>query len=168
MKHALLFILLIADVAGTAAAPRTIQLDDVPAPLAHDRDEAAQDRIAALVHFAAGRTLQQRGEFARACRHFARADRLDPASLAARSALVACAVESKRYALAARYAAKGIDPDEAGEESLELLTDYWVKDGNLAAAIRSSEQLLALLAACATARPKARMTRRSDGFKSPS
>lgn len=125
-----------------------MQLDDLPVPLAaRARDEAAQDRIAALAHFAAGRTLQQRGDFAEACRHFARADRLDPASRAARSALVACAVEAKRYALAARYAAKGIDPEEAGEEALDVLADYWVKEGNLPAAIQSSEQLLTCIAA---------------------
>jgi tetratricopeptide (TPR) repeat protein len=126
-----------------------MQLDDLPAPLAQGRGrgEAAQDRIAALSHFAVGRTLQQRGDFVLACRHFARAERFDPASRAARSALVACAVEAKQYALAARYAARGIDLEEAGEEALELLADYWVKDGNLPAAVQCSEQLLDCIAA---------------------
>ena len=59
---------------------------------------------------------------------------------------MAAAVDDKRYALAARYAAKGIDPEEAGEEALDVLADYWVKEGNLAAAIQSSEQLLACIA----------------------
>ena len=63
------------------------------------RSEAEQDRIAALAHFAAGRTLQQRGDFAGALRHYARADRLDPASRTARNALVAFAVEQKRLRL---------------------------------------------------------------------
>jgi tetratricopeptide (TPR) repeat protein len=134
-------------IAPALASPRAMQLDDLPGPLAaQDRGEAAQDRVAALAHFAAGRTLQQRGDFVEACRRFARADRLDPASRAARSVLVACAVEAKRYAVAARYAAKGIDPEEAGEEALDVLADYWVKDGNLPAAIQSSEQLLACIA----------------------
>ncbi len=140
-------VLAIASTAG--ASPRSLQLDDLAAPLAtaKDRTEIDQDRLAALSHFAAGRTLQQRGEYARACRHFARADRLDPTSRAARSALVACAIDHKQYALAARYAAKGIDPEEAGEEALEVLSDYWMKTGNVTGAIECSEQLLRLLAA---------------------
>ena len=50
-------------------------------------------------------------------------------------------------ALAARYAAKGIDPEEAGEEALEVLSDYWMKMGDIPGAIECSEQLLRLLAA---------------------
>ena len=141
--------LVLAIAASAAASPRSLQLDDLAAPLAtgNDRTEIDQDRLAALSHFAAGRTLQQRGEYASACRHFARADRLDPSSRAARSALVACAIDHKQYALAARYAAKGIDPEEAGEEALEVLSDYWMKTGNIPGAIECSEQLLHLLAA---------------------
>jgi tetratricopeptide (TPR) repeat protein len=139
--------LALATTAG--ASPRSLQLDDLAAPLAtgNERTESDQDRLAALSHFAAGRTLQQRGEYARACRHFARADRLDPTSRAARSALVACAIDRKQYALAARYAARGIDPEEAGEEALEVLSDFWMKTGNVPGAIECSEQLLRLLAA---------------------
>ena len=140
-------VLAISSTAG--ASPRSLQLDDLAAPLTtgKDRTDIDQDRLAALSHFAAGRTLEQRGEYARACRHFARADRLDPSSRAARSALVACAIDRKQYVLAARYAAKGIDPEEAGEEALEVLSDYWTKTGNIQGAIECSEQLLRLLAA---------------------
>ena len=131
------------------ASPRSLQIDDLAAPLAtvKERTEIDQDRLAALSHFAVGRTLEQRGDYARACRHFARADRLDPTSRAARSALVGCAIDHKQYALAARYAAKGVDPEEAGEEALEVLSDYWTKMGNIPGAIECSEQLLRLLAA---------------------
>jgi tetratricopeptide (TPR) repeat protein len=141
--------LLLASATVAAASPRGLQLDDPAAPLTtgNSRLEGDQDRLAALSHFAAGRTLQQRGEYARACRHFARADRLDPTSRAARSALVAAAIDRKQYALAARFAAKGIDPEEAGEEALEVLSDFWMKTGNIPAAIECSEQLLRLLEA---------------------
>ena len=44
-------------------------------------------------HFAAGRTFQQRDDFAQAVRQYARADRLDPAATTARSNLVAAAVQ---------------------------------------------------------------------------
>ena len=148
-SHSLLFFWSWQSQRRPGASPRSLQLDDLAAPLAtgKERTEIDQDRLAALSHFAAGRTLQQRGEYARACRHFARADRLDPSSRAARSALVACAIDHKQYALAARYAAKGIDPEEAGEEALEVLSDYWMKTGNVPGAIECSEQLLRLLAA---------------------
>jgi tetratricopeptide (TPR) repeat protein len=143
------FFLAIAIASMAAASPRSLQLDDLPRPLTagNDRSENDQDRLTALAHFAAGRTLQQRGDYARACRHFARADRLDPTSRAARSALVACAIDHKQYTLAARYAAKGIDPEEAGEEAMEVLSDYWMKTGNVTGAIESSEQLLRLISA---------------------
>ena len=146
----LVLAIALSEGASTAgASPRSLQLDDLAAPLAtgKDRTEIDQDRLSALSHFAAGRTLEQRGEYARACRHFARADRLDPTSRAARSALAACAIDRKQYSLAARYAAKGIDPEEAGEEALEVLSDYWTKTGNIQGAIECSKQLLRLLAA---------------------
>jgi tetratricopeptide (TPR) repeat protein len=141
--------LVLATAATAVASPRSLQIDDLAAPLAasNERPESDRDRLAALTHFAAGRTLQQRGDYVRACRHFARADRLDPSSRTARSALVACAIEHKQYALAARFAAKGIDPEEAGEEALEVLSDYWTKTGNISGAIECSQQLLRLLAA---------------------
>ncbi len=147
-RFGLLCVLVIVAISTADAAPRALQLDDLSAPLAADnsRDEAAQDRLDALAHFAAGRTLQQRGDLALACRHLARADRLDPASRIARSDLVASAVEGKRYALAARYAVKGIDPDEVGEEALEVLADYWITEGNLTRAIECSEQSLHCIA----------------------
>jgi tetratricopeptide (TPR) repeat protein len=144
LRFALLFAVAVTAASSVSATPRDLQLDDLPVPLisGNIRSEAAEDRLAALVHFAAGRTMQQRGDFAAACRHFARADRLDPVSRTARSALVACAIDRKQYSLAIRYAAKGIDPEEAGEEALELLADYSLKTGNVPAAIEYSEQLL--------------------------
>jgi tetratricopeptide (TPR) repeat protein len=140
-------VAVIAAPGGTIAKP--LELDDAPVRVAADkvRDEAQQDRIDALAHFATGRTLQQRGEYLRACRHFARADRLDPASCAARSALVAAAIEGKHYALAARYAVKRIDPRAVGEEALEVLANLWMNEENLPKAIECSQQALLCIAA---------------------
>ena len=93
-------------------SPVRREFDDLPAPFiaGKARNEAEIDRIEALAHFAAGRTFQQRGDFAQAMRHYARADRLDPAATTARSNLVVAAVQEKQFPLAARYALKGIDP----------------------------------------------------------
>jgi len=137
-------IFFVLAVPAARATPRALQFDDRPAPFAPAaaRSEAQQDRVAALAHFATGRTYQQRGNFALALRHYARADRLDPAATAPRSALVAFAIQRKRFALAGRYAAKGIDPREVGDEALELLAGYWVKQGDAAKAIDCYEQSL--------------------------
>ena len=86
------------------ATPAASDFDDLPAPFVAGkaRSEAEIDRIEALAHFAAGRGLQERGNLAQAIRHFARADRLDPAATAARNNLVLAAVVEKQLPLAVR------------------------------------------------------------------
>ncbi len=118
----------------------------MPAPFAAGkaRNEADRDRIEALAHFAAGRTFQQRGDFAQAVRHYARADRLDPTATTARSNLVVAAVQEKRIPLAARYALKGVDPQEVGDLVLGRLAIYLTEQGDLAHAIEFYEKALAV------------------------
>ena len=91
-----------------------------------------------------GRTAQQRGDFAKAVRQFARADRLDPAATTARSNLVVVAVQEKQIPLAARYALKGIDPQEVGDAILGRLAIYLTEQGDLAHAIEFYEKSLAV------------------------
>ena len=132
--------------AGTLpATPAASEFDDLPAPFVAGkaRNEAEIDRIEALAHFAAGRTFQQRGDFAQAVRQYARADRLDPAATAARSNLVVAAVQEKQVPLAARYALKGIDPHEVGDAVLGRLAIYLTEQGDLAHAIEFYEKALA-------------------------
>ena len=132
--------------AGTLlATPAVSEFDDLPAPFVAGkaRNEAEIDRIEALAHFAAGRTFQQRGDFAQAVRQYARADRLDPAATTARSNLVVAAVQEKQIPLAARYALKGIDPHEVGDAVLGRLAIYLTEQGDLAHAIEFYEKALA-------------------------
>src|SRR5271166_5121440 len=114
-------------------SPAVSEFDDLPSPFVagKGRNEAEIDRIEALAHFAAGRTLQQRGDFAQAVRQYARADRLDPAATAARSNLVVAAVQEKQIPLAVRYALKGIDPQEVGDAILGRLAIYLTEQGDL-------------------------------------
>ena len=116
----------------------------MPAPFVAGkaRNEAESDRIEALAHFAAGRTFQQRGDYAQAMRHYARADRLDPAATTARSNLVVAAVQEKQIPLAARYALKGIDPQEVGDAVLGRLAIYLTEQGDLAHAIEFYEKAM--------------------------
>jgi tetratricopeptide (TPR) repeat protein len=133
-----LSVLVLIFSAGTLrATPAASEFDDRPLPFVAGkvRGEAEIDRIEALAHFAAGRTFQQRGDFSRTVREYARADRLDPAATSARSNLVAAAVQEKQFALAARYALKGIDPHEVGDSALGRLAIYFTERGDLAHAI---------------------------------
>ena len=93
------------------ATPAASDFDDLPAPFVASkaRSEAEIDRIEAWPTSPPG-DLQERGDFAQAIRHFARADRLDPAATAARNNLVLAAVVGKQLPLAVRYALKGVDP----------------------------------------------------------
>ena len=138
--------IVLALTAGTLLArPLVSDFDDLPAPFVagRARNEAEIDRIEALAHFAAGRTYQQRGDYAQAVRQYARADRLDPAATKARSNLVVAAVQEGRIPLAARYALKGFDPHEAGERVLDVLGDYLAELGDLTHAIDFYEKALA-------------------------
>jgi tetratricopeptide (TPR) repeat protein len=142
----LLAAVILAATTGTLhATPVASQFDDLPAPFVpgKTRNEAEIDRIEALARFAAGRTSQQRGDFAQAVRQFARADRLDPAATTARSNLVVAAVQAKQIPLAARYALKGIDPQEVGDAILGRLAIYLTEQGDLAHAIEFYEKSLA-------------------------
>ena len=127
------------------ATPALFDFDDLPGPFVASkaRSEAQIDRIEALAHFAAGRSLQQRGELAQAIRHYARADRLDPAATTARSNLVVAAVQERQVPLALRYALKGIDPHEAGDAVLGRLAIYLTEQGDLEHAIEFYEKALA-------------------------
>ncbi len=139
-------LIVLALTAGTLRAmPAVSEFDDLPARFVPGkvRNEAEIDRIEALAHFAAGRTAQQRGDFVQAVREFARADRLDPAATTARSNLVVAAVQDKRIALAARYALKGIDPQEVGDAILGRLAIYLTEQGDLTRAIEFYEKSLA-------------------------
>ena len=147
----LLLMMLPAVILSTAtdrllATPATSDFDDLPVPFVAGkaRNEAQIDRIEALAHFAAGRTFQQRGDFDQAVRQYARADRLDPAASTARSNLVVAAVQERQLPVAARYALKGIDPDEVGDRILDLLADYLNDLGDLAHAIAFYERSLAV------------------------
>jgi len=126
------------------------EFDDLPAPFVAGkaRNEAEISRIEALAHFAAGRTYQQRGDFAQAVRQYARADRLDPAATTARSSLVVAAVQEKQFPLAVRYALKGIDPREVGDAVLGRLAIHLTEQGDLTHAIEFYEK------AVETAHPK--------------
>jgi tetratricopeptide (TPR) repeat protein len=138
-----------AIIAATAATllgtPAASEFDDLPTSFVagKTRNEAEIDRIEALAHFAAGRTLQQRGEFAQAVREYARADRLDAAATAARSNLVVAAAQEKQIPLAARYALKGIDPQEVGDAVLGRVAIYLTEQGDLTHAIEFYEKSLA-------------------------
>jgi tetratricopeptide (TPR) repeat protein len=136
-------IILLATAA--LATPAASEFDDSPAPFVAGkaRGEAQVDRVEALAHFAAGRTFQQRGDFPRTLREYARADRLDPSATTARSNLVAAAVQEKQFAVAARYALKGIDPREVGEMSLGRLAIYFTERGDLPHAIEFYEKAIA-------------------------
>jgi tetratricopeptide (TPR) repeat protein len=127
------------------ATPAASEFDDSPAPFVAGkaRHEVEIDRIEALAHFAAGRTFQQREDFAQAVRQYARADRLDPAATTARSNLVVAAVQGKQIPLAARYALKGIDPREVGDAILGRLAIYLTEQGDLPHAIEFYEKALA-------------------------
>ena len=124
------------------ATPVVSEFDDLPAPFVAGkaRKEAEIDRIEALARFAAARTFQQRGDFALAVQQYARADRLDPAATTARSNLVVAAVEGKQFPLAARYALKGIDPQEVGDAVLGRLAIYLTQQGDLPHAIEFYEK----------------------------
>ena len=127
------------------ATPAASEFDESPTPFVAGkaRNEAETDRIEALAHFAAGRTFQQREDFAQAVRQYARADRLDPAATTARSDLVVAAVQERQIPLAVRYALKGIDPREVGDRILDLLADYLNDEGDLTHAIEFYEKALA-------------------------
>jgi len=137
----------LALTAGTLpATPLSSEFDDLPAPFAGTaRSEAEVDRIEALARFAAGRTFQQRGAYALAVQQYARADRLDPAATAARSNLVVAAVQGKQLAVAARYALKGIDPQEVGDVVLDRVAFYLAQQGDLAHAIEFYEKAVGTL-----------------------
>jgi tetratricopeptide (TPR) repeat protein len=142
----MLSTLMLLLTAGTAVTTTTVsELDDRPAPFVAGkaRSEAEIDRIEALAHFAAGRTFQQRGDFARTLREYARADRLDPTATTARCNLVVAAVQEKQFALAARYALKGIDAREVGEMTLGRLAIYFTERGDLPHAIDFYEKAIA-------------------------
>jgi tetratricopeptide (TPR) repeat protein len=126
------------------ATPVVSDFDDSPAPFVAGkaRSEARTDRIEALAHFASGRSLQQRGDLAQAIRHYARADRLDPAATAARSNLVVAAIIEKQLPLAARYALKGINPHEVGDGVLGRLAIYLTEQGDLEHAVEFYEMAL--------------------------
>ncbi len=133
--------------AGSAMGiPAASELDDLPAPFVagRARNEAQIDRVEAFAHFAAGRTRQQRGDFAQAVREYARADRLDPAATTARSNLVVAAVAEKQMPLAVRFALKGIDPHEVGDAVLGRLAIYLTEQGDLTHAIEFYEKALAV------------------------
>jgi len=132
------------------ATPAVSKFDDLPAPFVAGkaRNEAEIERIEALAHFAAGRTFQQRGDFAQALQQYARADRLDPAATRARSNLVVTAVQDKQIPLAVRYALKGIDAEEVGDLVLGRLAIYLTEQGDLTHAIEFYEKTMA------TAHPK--------------
>jgi tetratricopeptide (TPR) repeat protein len=137
----------LALTAGTLLAmPVASKFDDLPAPFVagEARNEAQVDRIEALAHFAAGRTFQQRGDFAQAVQQYAQADRLDPTATAARSNLVVAAVQGKLVPLAARYALKGIDPHEVGDLILGRVAIYLTEQGDLAHALEFYEKALAV------------------------
>ncbi len=95
-----------ARAAGTAApqdVPST--LDDAPQPFvpAHPKTEADSDRVEALSLFAAGRTHEQREEYADALRCYERALRRDGDSPAIVPAVLKAALRLKRYDEAVRY-----------------------------------------------------------------
>jgi tetratricopeptide (TPR) repeat protein len=128
---------------GTRATSVVSEFDELPAPFVagKTRNEAAAEHIEALAHFAAGRTFQQRGEFARAVKEYARANRLDPTASAARTCLVVAAIQENRFALAARYATKGIDAREV-RDAIVRLASYLAEQGDLANATALYEKAL--------------------------
>jgi len=89
-----------------AADPGSPMLDDAPQPLVpdHRTTEADSDRVEALSLFAAGRTHEQREEFADALRCYERALHRDPESPTIVQAIIPVAVRLKRYDEAVRYA----------------------------------------------------------------
>ncbi len=141
--RALAAVVLALTAQGVVATPQVSEFDDAAAPfVGKARQEAEVDRIEALAHFATGRTYQQRGEFAPAAQQFARADRLDPTATTARNNLVVVAVQEKRYAMAARYAFKGIDPHEVGEVVLGRLAIYLTEQGDFVHAMEFYEKAI--------------------------
>lgn len=143
-RRLLLAFILTMTAEAAFALPAASEFDDLPLPFVagKSRNQAEIDRIEALAHFAVGRTYQKRGNFDQALRQFARADRLDPAATTARSNLVAFAVEEKRFSVAMRYALKGIDPREVGDESLRRLAIYLSEQGDLPQAVDLYEKAL--------------------------
>jgi tetratricopeptide (TPR) repeat protein len=81
-------------------------IEDSPEPLrpVYDRSPAERDRLEALAMFAAGRTHERRGEYARALQLYQRAWRNDPYAVEALAAIVPLAYRLGREDVAIRYA----------------------------------------------------------------
>jgi tetratricopeptide (TPR) repeat protein len=133
--------------AQAAESPAPQAIDDAPQPFtpAHAKTETDSDRVEALSLFAAGRTHEQREEFADALRCYERALRLDPQSSAIIRAILPPAVRLKRYDEAARYVLKAADLKGANPLQLAEVGVSLKEQGDFA---RASAVCRKALAAC--------------------
>jgi len=120
-------------------------LDDASQPLVpeHRKTEADSDRVEALSLFAAGRTHEQREEFADALRCYERALRRDPDSPAIVRAIIPVAVRLKRYDEAVRYVLMAGKLSGADPMQLRQLGVYLMEQGDFTRAVAVYEKALA-------------------------
>ena len=124
--------------------------EDIPAPFGalYPRSESDRDRLEALSLFAAGRGLEQRGEYVKALQHYERASQFDPRSSAIVRAILPVAIRlargaEARNAEAVRYAAKLTDFEESDIPVLLELRDYLVGEEDWSTAITLYEKAVA-------------------------
>lgn len=133
---------LLATAAAWAAAPMSLQLDDVPAPLApkQTRSQADKDRLEALALFAAGRMKEQVQDYAGALRLYQRALRHDPNALPVLEQIVPLAFNLNRPNEAVRYALKAVELDPSDPLLLRRLGVHLTEQGDFKAALKLYEK----------------------------
>lgn len=136
-------------VDGLALAAATVSspLDDSPEPLVPERPktEVDSDRVEAMSLFTAGRSHEQREEFAEALRCYQRALRRDPTSSAIIGSIITVAVQLNRHDEAIRYAVKAAELKDADRSLLRRLGTYLTAAGDYTAGIALYEKVLPTL-----------------------
>jgi tetratricopeptide (TPR) repeat protein len=119
-------------------------LDDVPRPLRRKtpRTEQEQDRLEAMSLFAAGRSLEHRGDEAEALRLYERALRWDPQAAEIVRSIIPLAFHLKRHAEAVRYALKAVEIEEADPVLLRRLAAYLTEEGDWKQAVKLYQRAL--------------------------
>lgn len=143
-------VLLFRPASLPAAAPEAPRgadpFEDRPEPLVvkHKRTEAEDDRLEAAAKFAAGRTLEQREQFAPALRLYERALRLDPKATTILKNIVPLAYSLNRRMEALRYAVKLAEQDDSDPMLLRRIGLFLAETGEVKRGAKLLERALAI------------------------
>ncbi len=141
-----LFFWLPSTLSGMGSPAPLLPLEDAPELLIPERPrtEAEQDRLESLALWAAGRSLQHRGDREQALRSYQRALRRDPKSAEIAAAIVELASDMDRHAAAARYALMDVESKDFDPMTLRRLGVYLAGEGNWTAAVKLYEKAAAV------------------------